>query len=63
MQQTFFNQRKKKENRDGDNLKDDESTNKYILTSGPIKIAKKSREGGKYPFNVYSWVEAANLKL
>ena len=42
-----LNSKKRKRREIGDKLEHDESTNKYILTSGPIKIAEKSREGGK----------------
>ncbi|XP_073242010.1 ZP domain-containing protein-like [Porites lutea] len=38
--------KKRKRREIDDKLEHDESTNKYILTSGPIKIAEISREGG-----------------
>ncbi|CAH3173234.1 unnamed protein product [Porites evermanni] len=41
-----LNSKKRKRRETGDKLDHDGSTNKYILTSGPIKIAEMSREGG-----------------
>ena len=39
--------KKRKRREIDDKLEHDESTNKYTLTTGPIKIAEKSRDGGK----------------